>query len=197
MIEFSLSKALRKALPTTVTVNGSAFEVCPSFRTVLKILRMLDDPDVIEGAKGYWLKKWFFPGEAPEEWEDAFWWFVRCGDPPDPGSGEKGFDYEFDAPEIYASFMSLYGIDLFETDLHWWKFRALLNGCFRCPCALSEKIRIRNIDPEKCEDKAAARAAKDAAQLPGNISMDNRLMVDQLTDRLLKGEPVDDLLKSR
>lgn len=195
MIEFSLSKAPRKALPSTVTVRDGAFEICPSFRVILKILRMLEDPDVLEGSKGYWLKKWFYPGEVPEEWEDAFWWFVRCGDPPDIAGGGKDFDYEFDAPEVYASFLALYGIDLFETDMHWWKFRALLNGCFRVKCALSEKIRIRNIDPEKCEDKAAARAAKDAAQLPGNVSEDDRIMVDQLTERLLKGEAIDDLLR--
>ena len=195
MIEFSLSRAPQKALPTTVTANGGAFDICTSFRVILKILRLLDDPDVIEGTKGYYLKRWFYPTEAPEEWEEPFWWFVRCGEPPAPADGEKNFDYEFDAPEIYSSFVSLYGIDLFETDLHWWKFRALLNGCFRMPCALSEKIRIRNIDPDKCEDKAAARKAKDAVQLPGNVSADDRIMVEQLTERLLKGEAIDDLLR--
>lgn len=197
MTDFSLSRSIRKALPTTVQVQGSVFEICSSFRVVLKILRMLDDPEVLEGTKGYWLQKWFYPNEVPAEWEEPFWSFVRCGDPPGQPGGEKDFDYEFDAPEIYASFLALYRIDLFQTDLHWWQFRALLSGCFRMPCALSEKIRIRHIDPEKCEDKAAAREAKEAVQLPGNISMDERIQVEQLTQRLLRGEEIDDLLKSR
>src|SRR5699024_4123925 len=43
---------------------------------------------------------------------------------------EKTYDLKQDAEYIYASFMSDYGIDLFEQQgkLHWDKFRALLSG---------------------------------------------------------------------
>ncbi len=38
------------------------------------------------------------------------------------------FDFEKDFKYIYASFMSEYGIDLFESDLHWHKFLYLLSA---------------------------------------------------------------------
>lgn len=43
---------------------------------------------------------------------------------------EKTYDLKQDAEYIYASFMSDYGIDLFEQQgkLHWFKFKALLGG---------------------------------------------------------------------
>ena len=44
------------------------------------------------------------------------------------GSSEKATDYTVDADYIYAAFMELYGIDLIESDMHWYKFLALFKG---------------------------------------------------------------------
>ena len=138
MIDFSLSRTKKKALPDTVEVDGSVYDIRPGFRNILKILRLQNDPDVLDGHKAELLCRWFFDGEAPEAWAEAFGHFVRAGDEPELPAGERDFDYEFDAPEIYASFRQLYGIDLMDEDLHWWQFRALLGGCFLCSCALWE-----------------------------------------------------------
>ena len=153
MTDFTLSASRAKALPGTVTVSGSTVEISTGFRTMLKILRMLDDPEVLDGHRNALLCKWFFPDGAPEGWEEAFGSFLRCGDEAEPGGEKRELDYEFDAPEIYSSFMQLYGIDLFETDMHWWKFRALLTGCCACPCALSEKLKLRSLDVSRCADR--------------------------------------------
>lgn len=42
--------------------------------------------------------------------------------------GGKAVDYEVDADYIYAAFMEQYGIDLVESDMHWYKFQALFKG---------------------------------------------------------------------
>ncbi len=174
--------------------EGSAFDICADFRTMLKILRMLDDPEVLDEHKNALLCKWFFSQNVPGNWQEVFGSFLRCGDAPEPG-GRKELDYEFDAPEIYASFMQLYGIDLYETDMHWWKFRALLTGCISCPCALSEKLRLRNLDVSRCADKAKAQRAKDSVQIPEGIGENERLVTKLLEERLSKGEDISDLLR--
>ena len=196
MIDFSLSRTKKKALPDTVEVDGSVYDIRPGFRNILKILRLQNDPDVLDGPKAELLRRWFFDGEAPEAWAEAFGHFVRAGDEPELPAGERDFDYEFDAPEIYASFRQLYGIDLMDADLHWWQFRALLGGCFLCRCALSEKIRLRHLDVSKCEDKAAAQRAKDAAAIPDAVGIDERLLTEQVRERLLRGESIEDLIRS-
>lgn len=196
MIDFSLSRTKKKALPDTVEVDGSVYDIRPGFRNILKILRLQNDPDVLDGHKAELLRRWFFDGEAPEAWAEAFGHFVRAGDEPELPAGERDFDYEFDAPEIYASFRQLYGIDLMDADLHWWQFRALLGGCFLCRCALSEKIRLRHLDVSKCEDKAAAQRAKDAAAIPDAVGIDERLLTEQVRERLLRGESIEDLIRS-
>lgn len=196
MIDFSLSRTKKKSLPDTVEVDGSVYDIRPGFRNILKILRLQNDPDVLDGHKAELLRRWFFDGEAPEAWAEAFGYFVRAGDEPELPAGERDFDYEFDAPEIYASFRQLYGIDLMDEDLHWWQFRALLGGCFLCRCALSEKIRLRHLDVSKCEDKAAAQRAKDAAAIPDAVGIDERLLTEQVRERLLRGESIEDLIRS-
>lgn len=196
MIDFSLSRTKKKALPDTVEVDGSVYDIRPGFRNILKILRLQNDPDVLDGHKAELLRRWFFDGEAPEAWAEAFGHFVRAGDEPELPAGERDFDYEFDAPEIYASFRQLYGIDLMDAELHWWQFRALLGGCFLCRCALSEKIRLRHLDVSKCEDKAAAQRAKDAAAIPDAVGIDERLLTEQVRERLLRGESIEDLISS-
>ena len=71
-----------------------------------------------------------------------------------------------------------------------------LGGCFLCRCALSEKIRLRHLDVSKCEDKAAAQRAKDAAAIPDAVGIDERLLTEQVRERLLRGESIEDLIRS-
>lgn len=195
MTDFTLSREKEKALPTEIKQNGRAFPISSSFRVMLKIFRMLDDPEILEGHKSALLCKWLFPQETPPDWEAAFKWYAAAGVETERGGGKRELDYEFDAPEIYASFMQLYGIDLYEWELHWWQFRALLSGCIACSCPLSEKLRLRNLDVSKCEDKAAAQRAKDSAQIPSHVGENERLVTELLQQRLINGEDISDLLR--
>jgi len=195
MIDFQLWKSKNKALPESITVNGRAFPFRAGYKTILKIIAILNDPEVIQPHKAERLVHLFFVDEIPDNWEEVFDWFVRCGDEPgEKRSGERKFDYDYDAPEIYASFLQLYHIDLIEEDLHWWRFSALLTGCFYCDCALSEKIRIRTIDVSKCENKAEAQRAKDSVRIPDRIGQGEQITMEQILERLARGEPVADLL---
>jgi hypothetical protein len=41
---------------------------------------------------------------------------------------ERIYDFTYDAELFYAAFLEQYGIDLLESDLHWWKFLALFRS---------------------------------------------------------------------
>lgn len=43
-------------------------------------------------------------------------------------SKEKALDFEIDAPEIYASFLMQYGINLTKAKMHWYEFMPLLTS---------------------------------------------------------------------
>ena len=177
----------KKALPDTVQVDGRAHAINTDFRVILKCFAVLADPDLLDGTKAALVCKYFFKDAAPEKWFDCFDSFVRLGNDRRPGNGgDPQFDYEFDAPEILSSFQMLYRIDLLSENLHWWRFSILLDGCFRADCPLSEKIRLRSIKPEKCEDPAAAREAKAAVQIPDRHGQ-NAMIEQELLMRKLRG----------
>ena len=83
---------------------------------------------------------------------DALLWFYRCGeDSPKEGKGsggahhKKAYCFEQDADYIYAAFLSCYGIDLTDRDMHWWKFRALFRALPQ-ECELVKIMGYRTAD---------------------------------------------------
>lgn len=61
------------------------------------------------------------------------------------------YDLEADAEYIYGSFMSQYGIDLTDAELHWWKFRALL-ACLGEDCKFARVVSYRSTDTHEIKD---------------------------------------------
>lgn len=119
----------------------------------------------------------------------AVLWFYTCGNPPisqvgtaelaqspanrartpavPPLSVDRAFDFTYDGDRVYAAFYAVYGLDLAETTLHWWKFMALLRGLPE-DCALMRVIRLRLTDTSKIADdemRRRIRRAKAAVRL--------------------------------
>ena len=161
--------SLDRAPPKTVKIGGRNFPVRTDFRTILKIVRMLEDPDVPEAAKPSLLARWFYADEAPPVGEavQGFADFVR-GDAGEASGESADFSYACDAGVIYASFLSEYGIDLAETPgLHWHRFYALL-ASLPPESALGRKLRLRSADADGLPEPQRSRvlAAQARAALP-------------------------------
>lgn len=62
------------------------------------------------------------------------------------------FDFAYDAELIYAAFLQQYHIDLCKTDMHWWKFRALLAG-LSDETHFVKVVQYRSMDISKIKDK--------------------------------------------
>ena len=193
MKQFSLSSP--RALPDSVVENGSAFPVNTDFRVILRILRLLQDTEVLDADKHRIFLRLFFPGAVPEQPYAAFSWFVACGIPED-GDGERDFDFEQDSPEIYSAFMQIYRIDLLDCPgMHWWKFNAMLGGAFVCNTALSNKIHLRHMDDTQAKRKNDAARAKRRAEIKNYISHGDSMLEDELRRRLMNGEPIADMIR--
>ena len=85
----------------------------------------------------------------PEAWDRLLWFYRGGGEVKgDAGTTElppRVYDFEQDADRIYTAFLQIYGIDLQETPVHWWKFRALL---FTLPgtCLMGKIMYYRSVD---------------------------------------------------
>ncbi len=118
----------RRALPNTVLVGGKAFSVYTDFR-----LWMRFEIAVSKLKRGERLDvSCLFKNDMPAycDLTELFSFSRPKSLLPRPMHCNSAIvlDYELDAELIYAAFLGQYGIDLFDTDLHWHKFLALLKG---------------------------------------------------------------------
>ena len=124
-------------LPTCVSVDGDDYSINTDFRIGIMFEQLMLDNSMENEDKLLAALQMYFGADIPQNIEaavDALLWFYRCGED-DFGvteskhtSEKKIFDYDFDAPYIYAAFLEQYGIDLQDAPLHWWKFRALFKA---------------------------------------------------------------------
>lgn len=190
MQKFSLSS--REALPE----GSGGYPIHTDFRVILRIFRMLGDPEVLEEDKPLLLRRMFFADKIPADAERHFLQFTRMGRESEAPSGEKDFDYEQDAAEIYSAFLQVYGIDLISVDeLHWWRFLPLLEGLFSGENALSNKVRMRHVDDSDSARKAALDRQKRAVQLRETVSRSDLTLEREISERIDKGLPIGDLLR--
>lgn len=193
MKSFSLSSL--DALPEGVCEGGEEFAVNTDFRAILRIFRMLGDPEISERDKPWLLRRMFFAGKTPVQAERHFEWFVGCGREKGEGGSMRDFDYEQDAAEIYSAFRQVYGIDLMDAEkLHWWRFCPLLEGLFCCENALSGKVRLRHMDDGAAQRKADLTRQKRAVALKERISRSDAALEELVRERLMNGQPIGDLM---
>ena len=65
---------------------------------------------------------------------------------------KKIYDFEIDSELIYSAFMQQYGIDLTTADLHWWQFKALLDGLNE-ETQFVKVLQYRSMDISQIKDK--------------------------------------------
>lgn len=123
------------------------------YRAMVLFELMLADPQVppdqkIPLAISYLYQK---PVRDLQRAVDGLLWFYRCGSPEEKSCGrggktrERAYDFEQDAPLIYAAFLQVYGIDLNSAPLHWWKFIALFSALPEA-CRISKIMGYRTMD---------------------------------------------------
>lgn len=135
----------------TVEIDGKAYELNMSFDNILRLIDLLEDKEVDPITKINTGLKMLIDDTLDEysieKKDEIFYSLIKeifkideediqptdiDGNPMPrmPEDEKKTYDLKQDAEYIYASFMSDYGIDLFEQQgkLHWYKFKALLGG---------------------------------------------------------------------
>jgi len=194
-------------LPESLNVDGADYKINTDYRTAIKFETMTQNEDVPDTEKISKAMALFFCDNIPSDFEKAIekiiWFYSGGENKPNNVKGSnsekepnkhKIYDYDIDAGYIYAAFLEQYGIDLQETHLHWWKFKALF-------CALSENIefvkimayRTIKINPNMSkEQQAHYRKMKKLHALPLSKTEDEKL--SKIEAALMRGESIHELL---
>ncbi len=142
---------------------------------MLKIFHMLNDNEVVERHKLGLLCKWFYAAEIPDEPYSVFTEFSlgkSVGKGEEPVKMIKQFDFDFDAKEIYASFLKDYGLSLVkEPFIHWYEFRILMQN-LSPESPINRKIQARFLELDGLKGKALyqAQQIKESVALPISYS---------------------------
>lgn len=173
---------LTDTLPNELTVCG---EICPirsDFRTWIKFTQIMiisKNTDVSAVAEAF--KLVFY--KLPPRFDEAIAAMMEFYSPKKAESKAGGessrkriYDYDYDAELIYAAFMQQYRLDLTSAALHWWQFKALLDGLGE-ETQFVKVMQYRAMDLSRIKDKEQKsfyRKMKRIYRLPDNRTQEER-----------------------
>ena len=164
------------------------------FKQVLKFFRLIDDKELDDAEKFYFMLRIFFhkpPKAAPDEVLEAVLDFISCGKRGETATGGKGgaltFDWNADAGRIFAAFWQAYKIDLRKVKMHWFAFNELFQNLPETT-RLMQVIELRGRKPQKgasSEERKALREAQAAVAIES--AQDNTAALDDFFSAMTRG----------
>ncbi len=146
--------------PLSVTIDGEDYKINTDFRVWIEIEELLYSSKLSEGERFARCLILAYPQLPPHPFgalEELFR-FYFAGKTPSPSAASfhasktmPVYDLAEDAAYIYGSFLAQYGIDLFDAELHWWKFRALLT-CLSDKSKFAQIVSYRSTDTQAIDD---------------------------------------------
>lgn len=152
-----------RRLPKSLIIDDVEYPIRTDFRFWLALPELEDLSVLFLGKNPSFMR--YFSQSAIEKIVE----FYHCGKEVEQNeSSVNVLDFKIDENLIYAAFKQAYNIDLYdlETDeLHWYKFKALLDG-LPPNTALSKVIEIRAYDGDDPDYKKL----RDKFALPGKLT---------------------------
>lgn len=199
---------LTNSFPASVIVNGVEYSIHADFRTVLRCFEIQGQKQELSESELLDMLKLFYNTNqltATEDHVNKMFWFFSCGREKEKkkfprkiaGINDKQpFDFKEDADLIYAGFMQQYGIDLQESNMHWWKFMILLEN-LGSGTRLQKVMEYRTVDTN---NKDMSKKEKDFYKAMQRYYGLDRIpekseKIKRIEEALLNGEDVSKLLQ--
>ncbi len=147
---------LTSPLPDCIIWKGKAYKLNTDFRIWLKFEGIMQDSSLSAAEKTRIIRDICFAEPPPDGAAlEALNDFYMCGHTQkgkDAGKNKPIVSFEQDAEYIYAAFYSQYGIDLAQSNLHWYKFHALFTGLGE-ENMIVKIMHFRGMDISRIKDK--------------------------------------------
>jgi hypothetical protein len=167
-----MENILFDTLPECIEIDGNVYQINADFRTCLKIIMAFEDNELTPQEKQIILINNLYR-ETPPDIVEALRQaniFLNGGDVQEENEETPFRLYSFtkDARFIYSAFRQTHGIDLTESDLHWWQFLSLFmdlgaETTFTQLIGLRKRIKTGKASKE---ERQAAREMGEAFEVP-------------------------------
>lgn len=148
------------------------YPINSDFRIGIQIFQIMNDSELSEMEQFYKSCELLFDVDGAEQppdmqtMQDGIRWFLSGWYTDNPVNDEKkdrkDMDYDIDQWRIFSAFLTQFGINLNEADMHFWVFMGLLSTLNECAFTRVVDIRTKKIDPKmKPSDKAEFKKVKE------------------------------------
>ena len=188
--------------PEYVEVNNKKYKIDTDFKVAIKCNDISMDQNISVDEKIFAMIYLLFGKEAledikqnndlVEQFGEKILYYLQCGNISNNNDNnnknkEPDMDFIQDMPYIEASFMSDYGINLEESNMHWWKFYHLISGLSNSEmgnCCILNRIRnLRNMELSEIKDPKERKKIKEAKEY---FSLKKEKKVKTFTEEELK-----------
>lgn len=148
------------------------YPINDDFRIGIQMFQIMNDSELSEMEQFYKACELLFDVDGEEYFpdmqtmQDGIQWFLSGWYTDNPVNDEKkehkDMDYDVDQWRIFSAFLTQFGINLNEVDMHFWVFMGLLSTLEECSFTRIVDIRTKKIDPKmKPSDKEELRKVKE------------------------------------
>ena len=186
--------------PEYVEIDGEKYKINTDFRYAIECNRIAEDESIGDFERALAIIYVLFGDKGintPDHYEKLLRMakkYLSCGKELESTNEKPDMDFIQDYDYIETSFQSDYGINLEDTEMHWWKFMKLMNGLSNSElgnCCILNRVRnLRNFDLKDIKDpkerKKIIEAQKQVA-LRKNIkkpTKEQRQSVENLLEQL-------------
>lgn len=166
-------------------VNGVKYSINTSFKVALKCFDVIEDDTISDTERSLaviYLLFGFIPEQDLDKFLNIAVNYLQCGETGHQQfAKKKDMDFHCDMKYIMASFMSDYGINLVDSDMHFHQFIDLIQG-LTDKSSLSRVRDIRNYNLNEIKDpkfRARMAEAQDALKLPERLSEEDQEALDE------------------
>lgn len=145
------------SLPESLLILGQEYAIKSDFKIWLRISELMSDGE-LTAQKAAMIFNLVFdkpPSDISAGLQAVFDFYthdMQCEKKEKISTAKNCFDFDYDAELIYSAFMQQYNIDLCNADMHWWKFKSLLNGLSE-NTHFVQAIQYRTMDISQIKDK--------------------------------------------
>ena len=172
---------LTDALPETISINHTEYQIESDFRTCLKIILAFEDNDLTPQEKQIILLSMLFvemPSDVQQAIEKANWFLNGGAQSETDTAPMRLYSFAKDAQFIFAAFRQTHSIDLTTVQMHWWEFLALFMD-LGSETTFSQLVALRKRLKTGKATKEEKQAAQEMSELIDVPDVDTRTLEEK------------------